>query len=275
MNLPRKSSIETSGHRLTAVLVTALTLISCGRLMAQAACPTIYTLFYTGDTKGALNAMEWKEKQYRMMGCPPPLTQLRRMDFRNRDDLIKYLDDHPVDYLVIVYQQNIEVPIWQPLGGVTGDVNMTVWGPQESTWPRHCFTVYRKNLNGPIVASTGTLTGGRFGPAGAFKLAFKEVIKDAKRYPPGAATSTATPPIPTPSPSLGETSRQVVAIRSTPDGADITVDGKYMGSTPSTVMLAPGDHTIKIEKAGFTVWERTLTLSVGGKVTVDASLEKP
>jgi PEGA domain len=42
-----------------------------------------------------------------------------------------------------------------------------------------------------------------------------------------------------------------VSIRSVPDGADITVDGKYVGSTPAAVQLAPGDHTIAIEKSDF------------------------
>jgi len=66
-----------------------------------------------------------------------------------------------------------------------------------------------------------------------------------------------------------------VAVASQPDGADITVDGKYVGSTPSTVTLSPGDHTIKVEKSGFKAWERTITLSSGSEVTVTATLEQP
>lgn len=65
-----------------------------------------------------------------------------------------------------------------------------------------------------------------------------------------------------------------VIVKSTPDGADITVDGKYVGNTPSTVRLAPGDHAISVEKSGFKNWQRTMTASSGGIVTVDAALEK-
>ncbi len=68
---------------------------------------------------------------------------------------------------------------------------------------------------------------------------------------------------------------QAVAIKSAPDGADITVDGRYVGSTPSTVTLSPGDHLIKIEKSGFKAWERTITVSPGSAVTVSATLEQP
>src|SRR5262249_33348956 len=66
-----------------------------------------------------------------------------------------------------------------------------------------------------------------------------------------------------------------VAIKSTPDGADITIDGKFIGNTPSTVKLAPGDHTILIEKSGFKTWQRKITVSPGGNVNLDTTLEKP
>lgn len=65
-----------------------------------------------------------------------------------------------------------------------------------------------------------------------------------------------------------------IAIRSTPDGAEITVDGKFVGSTPSTVRLDSGDHEITLQKPGFGTWKRTITLRGGGNVTVDATLEK-
>ena len=71
---------------------------------------------------------------------------------------------------------------------------------------------------------------------------------------------------------VGEPS--TVVVKSMPDGADVTVDGKYMGSTPSTLRLAPGDHSVLIEKSGFKAWQRTMTMGAGGIVTVDATLEK-
>lgn len=65
-----------------------------------------------------------------------------------------------------------------------------------------------------------------------------------------------------------------IEIKSTPDAAEITVDEKYRGSTPSTLRLAAGDHTIKLEKAGFKPWEKTLTVTSGENATVNASLEQ-
>jgi len=65
-----------------------------------------------------------------------------------------------------------------------------------------------------------------------------------------------------------------VEIKSTPDGAEITVDEKFMGSTPSSLRLAAGDHKIKLEKSGFKTWERTLTVAAGETAMVDPTLEK-
>jgi hypothetical protein len=65
-----------------------------------------------------------------------------------------------------------------------------------------------------------------------------------------------------------------VDIKSTPDGAEIIVDDKFMGSTPSSLRLAVGDHKIKLGKSGFKTWERTLTVGAGATATVDATLEK-
>jgi hypothetical protein len=65
-----------------------------------------------------------------------------------------------------------------------------------------------------------------------------------------------------------------VDIKSTPEGAEITVDDKFVGSTPSSLRLAVGDHKITLGKSGFKTWERTMAVSAGATATVDATLEK-
>ncbi len=71
------------------------------------------------------------------------------------------------------------------------------------------------------------------------------------------------------------TTTTAVMLKSDPDGADILVDGKYAASTPSSLQLAAGDHTISIEKTGFKAWQRTITVAVGSGITMNANLEKP
>jgi len=74
--------------------------------------------------------------------------------------------------------------------------------------------------------------------------------------------------------SAADAALSTVDIKSTPDGAEITVDEKFMGSTPASLRLAAGDHKIKLEKSGFKTWERTLTVGAGATATVDPTLEK-
>lgn len=61
---------------------------------------------------------------------------------------------------------------------------------------------------------------------------------------------------------------------SAPAGADITVDGHYLGSTPSELKLNVGNHDVKVSFPGFLLWNRNLTVSSGSEVRVNAVLQK-
>jgi hypothetical protein len=65
-----------------------------------------------------------------------------------------------------------------------------------------------------------------------------------------------------------------VTINSSPLGADILIDNKFVGNTPSSLQLAAGEHTIAIEKAGFKTWQRTMTVAAHGSANIDATLDK-
>jgi hypothetical protein len=64
-----------------------------------------------------------------------------------------------------------------------------------------------------------------------------------------------------------------LAIDSTPIGADIEIDGGFVGDTPSTVSVAPGSHQVSVKKRGFTDWSKTLNVT-GGTVHLNAELEQ-
>ena len=67
--------------------------------------------------------------------------------------------------------------------------------------------------------------------------------------------------------------RGVCNVTSGPNGADIALDGNFVGSTPSEFSVASGVHTITISKNGYKPWERKLTVS-SGKITLAAELEQ-
>lgn len=74
-------------------------------------------------------------------------------------------------------------------------------------------------------------------------------------------------------PDVAKTSSPKLSLASTPDGADIEIDGSFMGNTPSSIELASGEHVISIKKSGYKTWERKLKLT-GGEIKVNAELEK-
>ncbi len=63
-------------------------------------------------------------------------------------------------------------------------------------------------------------------------------------------------------------------LESDPPGADIEIDGSFVGNTPSDVQVAEGDHTVTIKKTGFKDWERKLKVSGGSNVHLNAEMEK-
>jgi hypothetical protein len=79
------------------------------------------------------------------------------------------------------------------------------------------------------------------------------------------------PPVPSNAAPASEALASVI-VESTPPGADIEVDGAFVGNTPSTVSVAPGSHQIAVKKNGFTDWTKTLNVT-GGNVHLNAELD--
>jgi len=99
----------------------------------------------------------------------------------------------------------------------------------------------------------------------------------AKTNVPTATVEAATPapsPIPDPPapPAPVQAAVAQIIISSIPDGADIEIDGSFVGNAPSAIELALGEHTVVIHKKGFANWERKVKVS-GGSITLRAELD--
>ncbi len=107
--------------------------------------------------------------------------------------------------------------------------------------------------------------------------------------PPAAPVPTAAPaPAATPVPAAVVSSAPLVPapvagsvpdgikcnFSSTPAGAEITLDGKFVGSTPSQIELSVGTHAVLFSMPGFAQWKRDLTVTAGSELTVNAVLQK-
>ncbi len=140
-----------------------------------------------------------------------------------------------------------------------------------------------KREGGSHAVSTGVMTAGAavlFWPAAPFFLLRKgkdvtinkgiilEVFTDQDHVmknslPPtnNTASSGAANPI------------AMVTISSDIPGADIEIDGAFIGSTPSTRPITAGNHKIKVS-SGSKVWERVLSVEAGGTINLNAKLAK-
>jgi hypothetical protein len=101
-----------------------------------------------------------------------------------------------------------------------------------------------------------------------------DVPLDAKKFLPEEAAKTEGAAPSSPGAAPAEAMISTIELKSSPDGAEINIDGKYVGNTPTTLHLSVGDHSIKFEKPGFKPWERTLTITPGETTTIPATLEK-
>jgi PEGA domain len=89
---------------------------------------------------------------------------------------------------------------------------------------------------------------------------------------PTASASAPTPAAPAVQESVASQVR--CSFTTTPPGAEITLDGKYVGSTPSVISVGAGAHTIVFSMPGFAPWTRELTVAAGSDLTVNAILQK-
>jgi PEGA domain len=86
---------------------------------------------------------------------------------------------------------------------------------------------------------------------------------DASKFEAGGPTQASAPaPV---------ASSAQIDVASTPPGADIEIDGKFVGNTPSSITVAQGDHEIAVKKSGFAVWDRKVSVS-SGHININAEL---
>ena len=127
-------------------------------------------------------------------------------------------------------------------------------------------------VSGDSITSKSTLSLG-----GSVQEACEAITKDWSEHGASiraAAAAAQEKSVPAATPAAATSSTAKLQIDSTPPGADIEVDGSFVGNTPSDVQVAEGDHTVVVKKSGFKNWERKLKSSAGSSVHISAELEK-
>jgi len=75
-------------------------------------------------------------------------------------------------------------------------------------------------------------------------------------------------------PNLPKPEELTMKVTSLPAGADIMLNGDFVGNTPSTIKLETGDNVISVQKKGFKTWQKLLSLTSGSEISLKALLEK-
>jgi len=128
------------------------------------------------------------------------------------------------------------------------------WGVERN--PQKANALFKKACDG----------GGGFG--------CKFVALDITPSPsPSNNAETTSPTIGKADTASSSTSQATVSLNSTPSGADIEIDGAFVGNTPSTVTVPSGTHQIVVKKKGFSDWGKSLSVT-SGTVQLNAELEQ-
>ena len=101
--------------------------------------------------------------------------------------------------------------------------------------------------------------------------------KDREFVPVGVKSEVSNHPDDESSPNAkapATAAKGTVNVSSNPTGADVLLDGSFVGNTPSALKLNPGKHTITVKMSGQKDWSRDITVEAGSEVQLSATLEK-
>ena len=95
-------------------------------------------------------------------------------------------------------------------------------------------------------------------------LLFLLLILALSRCSPPVQQAAATPTL------VAATARLQIEVQ--PPGAEVFVDGLPSGTTPVSLMLPPGPHTIRVEQEGYEPWVEAVNLAVASDLVLSGSL---
>lgn len=97
-----------------------------------------------------------------------------------------------------------------------------------------------------------------------------EVTKGTEEKSTENNSAESKPPESAPAESL----RGTVNVSSNPTGAEVVVDGEFVGDSPATLKLTPGKHIVTVKMSGYSDWSKEITVQSGSEVQLSANLEK-
>ena len=145
-------------------------------------------------------------------------------------------------------------------------------GNGKGTWIQTDAAINPGNSGGPLLNSHAEVVGINtqkvvkegFQSIG-FALSSSDLIEVLHRFYP-AVTSPAL---------VTETSSDAfgtVTVSSDPDGAEVYLDGKFIGNTPATLEIPAGEHALRLASPNRASWERTVEILKDSRVSLKAQI---
>lgn len=152
-------------------------------------------------------------------------------------------------------------------------------GPMASepgTWIQTDTAINPGNSGGPLLNSSGEVVGittqkqfvsgdGRPLQGIGFALSSQDQLRVLRQFYPNIDYHG-------PAPNHVSSGTGSVLISSDAEGADIFIDEKFVGNTPSTLELPAGSHNVRVESPSRVAWSRQVDLLKGSNVNLKAIL---
>jgi len=151
-------------------------------------------------------------------------------------------------------------------GGHTGAMTAGIVATALIFWPAAPFFlfIHGKDITIPKGAEVPTFVNGNM-PL--------DLAKFQQAASPTQQVQTNPPPSGVLPSSISQASTDAqLEVTSNPSGADVELDGNFVGNTPSSIGVSTGDHTVSVKKSGYKLWERKIKVS-SGRVNISAELE--
>jgi hypothetical protein len=148
---------------------------------------------------------------------------------------------------------------------------------QPGTWIQTDAAINPGNSGGPLLNGTGDVVGittqkpfisgdGRPLQGIGFALSSTDLLSVLQKFFPNISqiqTSKSQP-----------AGKSHVAISADVDGADIYLDGEFVGNAPATFTLSAGSHKVEVKGQTGTTWERNVEVMEDSEVKLTAHLVK-
>lgn len=159
--------------------------------------------------------------------------------------------------------------------GIVGGIGSMPSEP--GTWIQTDAAINPGNSGGPLLNDSGDVVGittqkkfvssdGRPLQGIGFALSCSDLLTVLRRFYPDIVVST--------NPKSESTAKGKVTVTSDFDGAEVYVDGKFVGDVPAKVTLSAGTHKIEVKGQNGEAWQRDLEVLDESDVSLKAVLEK-